>query len=33
MAWILSLVGSFAFVFSLMPRPVFFTMIFYAVDC
>lgn len=31
MAWILSFVGSFAFLFSLMPRPVFFTMIFYAV--
>jgi hypothetical protein len=31
LAWILSLVGSLAFLFSLMPRPVFFTMIFYAV--
>jgi hypothetical protein len=30
-AWILSLVGSFAFLFSLMPRPVFVTMILFAV--
>jgi hypothetical protein len=30
-AWILSLVGSLAYLFSLMPRPVFFTMIFYTV--
>jgi hypothetical protein len=30
-AWILSLLGSFAYLFSLMPRPVFFTMIFYTV--
>jgi hypothetical protein len=31
LSWILSFAGSFAFLFSLMPRPVFFSMIFYAV--
>jgi len=31
-AWILLLIGSFAYLFSLMPRPVFFTMIFYTVE-
>jgi hypothetical protein len=30
-AWILALVGSFAFLFSLMPRPVFVTMILFTV--
>ena len=30
-AWLLALVGSFAFLFSLMPRPVFVTMILFAV--
>jgi hypothetical protein len=30
-AWILSFLGSFAYLFSLMPRPVFFTMIFYTI--
>jgi hypothetical protein len=31
LAWLLSLVGCFAFLFSLMPRPVFFTMMFFMV--
>jgi hypothetical protein len=30
-AWGLSLIGSLAYLFSLMPRPVFFTMIFYTI--
>ena len=30
-AWMLALIGSFAFLFSLMPRPVFFTMILFTV--
>jgi uncharacterized membrane protein len=31
-AWILALAGGFAFLFSLMPRPVFLTMILFAVE-
>lgn len=30
-AWLLALIGSFAFLFSLMPRPVFVTMILYTI--
>lgn len=31
-AWALTLVGSYGFLYSLLPRPVFFTMMFYAVE-
>jgi len=31
-AWILSLIGCFAYLFSLMPRPVFFTMILFTIE-
>jgi len=31
-AWLLTFVGSYAFLYSLLPRPVFFTMIFFAVE-